>query len=99
MVLADTIARLIPGVVGNEKSVAQDSLENHLLKYPQYTRPREFKGLSVPPVLLGGNHKAIQLWRDQEMKKRTREKRPDLWQKYLNLISGTERDLEETEQE
>ena len=83
LVLADTITRLIPGVVGNERSISQDSLENGLLKYPQYTRPREFHGLSVPDVLLSGDHGAIQSWRDQQIRDCTRTKRPDLWDKYL----------------
>jgi tRNA (guanine37-N1)-methyltransferase len=83
LVLADTITRLIPGVVGNERSISQDSLENGLLKYPQYTRPREFQGLSVPNVLLSGDHGAVDAWREQQMLECTRSKRPDLWDKYL----------------
>jgi tRNA (guanine37-N1)-methyltransferase len=81
LILADVITRLLPGVVGNENSVSNDSLENGLLKYPQYTKPREFQGLAVPDVLLSGDHGAIDKWREAEMKKRTREKRPDLWNK------------------
>jgi tRNA (guanine37-N1)-methyltransferase len=72
---------LIPGVVGNEQSISNDSLENGLLKYPQYTRPREFMGLPVPEILLSGDHQAIRGWREQQMQARTREKRPDLWEK------------------
>jgi tRNA (guanine37-N1)-methyltransferase len=83
LVLADTITRLLPGVVGNERSITQDSLENGLLKYPQYTRPREFQGLTVPDVLLGGDHGAIQKWRENQALECTRLKRPDLWEKYL----------------
>ncbi|MEO5968585.1 MAG: tRNA (guanosine(37)-N1)-methyltransferase TrmD, partial [Bdellovibrionia bacterium] len=83
LVMADTITRLIPGVVGNELSISQDSLENGLLKYPQYTRPREFQGLSVPDVLLSGDHGAIQKWRQQQVLDCTRLKRPDLWEKHL----------------
>lgn len=86
MVMADGITRLLPGVVGNTDSVAKDSLEGGLLKYPQYTRPREFKGLAVPDVLLGGNHKAIQKWRQEQMEQRTREKRPDLWEKFEKSV-------------
>jgi tRNA (guanine37-N1)-methyltransferase len=81
MVMADAIARLVPGVVGKEQSVSRDSLENNLLKYPQYTRPREFEGLSVPQVLLDGDHKAIASWRDAQMQERTARKRPDLLKK------------------
>lgn len=83
LVLADAITRLLPGVVGNERSVTQDSLENGLLKYPQYTRPREFRGLEVPLILLSGNHVGIEAWRFEQMKERTARKRPDLWSRYL----------------
>lgn len=78
MVLAEAVVRLIPGVVGNEQSVSKDSLEGDALKYPQYTRPREFKGLSVPEVLLSGDHQAIAQWREDQVKVRTLNKRPDL---------------------
>lgn len=78
LVMADAITRLVPGVVGNERSLTQDSLEGGLLKYPQYTRPRDFQGLSVPDVLLGGDHGAISRWRQAQMKERTARKRPDL---------------------
>jgi tRNA (guanine37-N1)-methyltransferase len=81
LVMADTIARLLPGVVGNESSVAEDSLEGGVVKYPQYTRPREYEGLSVPEVLLGGDHKAIERWRKQQSADRTLLKRPDLLSK------------------
>lgn len=80
MVMADAITRLVPGVVGNERSITQDSLEGNLLKYPQYTRPREFQGLQVPEVLLGGDHQAIAAWRGRQMQERTARKRPDLLQ-------------------
>jgi len=79
MVLVDVVTRLLPGVVGNPDSVQEESLENGLLKYPQYTRPRTFKGIKVPDVLLGGNHKEIEKWRINKRKERTRTKRPDLW--------------------
>jgi tRNA (guanine37-N1)-methyltransferase len=84
--MVDTITRLLPGVVGNQRSITQDSLENGLLKYPQYTRPREFKGLEVPEVLLGGDHGAIQSWREAQMKEQTQKKRPDLWAQYLKAL-------------
>jgi tRNA (guanine37-N1)-methyltransferase len=83
LVLADTVTRLIPGVVGNRQSLMNDSLENGLLKYPQFTRPREFLGHSVPPVLLEGDHEAIRLWRQKEMRTKTQSKRPDLWNKLI----------------
>ncbi len=82
MVMADGITRLLPGVVGNDRSVSQDSLEGDLLKYAQYTRPREFQGLSVPSVLMEGNHGAIAEWRQSQMEERTSRKRPDLWRRY-----------------
>jgi tRNA (guanine37-N1)-methyltransferase len=78
MVLADAVTRLLPGVVGNESSVSNDSLEGGLLKYPQYTRPREFEGKTVPEVLLSGDHGAIEKWRRLQMETRTLKKRPDL---------------------
>lgn len=78
LVLADAVTRLLPGVVGNERSLTQDSLERNLLKYPQYTRPREFRGLTVPEVLLSGDHQAIADWRQSQSWERTRRKRPDL---------------------
>jgi tRNA (guanine37-N1)-methyltransferase len=81
LVVADAVTRLIPGVVGNERSLTQDSLENSFLKYPQYTRPREFKGLEVPDILLSGDHEAISLWRQAQSRERTRRKRPDLLSK------------------
>ena len=83
LVVADAVTRLVPGVVGNEQSISRDSLEpglggERLLKYPQYTRPREFQGHSVPEVLLGGNHGEIERWRTAQSLERTRRKRPDL---------------------
>lgn len=81
LVLTDVLARLIPGVVGKAGSVSGDSLEGSLLKYPQYTRPREFQGREVPEVLLTGNHEEIARWRRQQSLERTARKRPDLWKK------------------
>lgn len=78
LVLADVVTRLIPGVVGNGRSLTQDSLEKNLLKYPQYTRPREFRGQVVPEVLFSGNHQAIEVWRRAQSLERTSRKRPDL---------------------
>ncbi len=82
LVIADTVTRLLPGVVQNPRSISEESLENGLLKYPQYTRPREFRGLEVPEVLLSGNHKIIDKWRRQQMEERTAQRRQDLWEKY-----------------
>lgn len=79
LVMADAITRLLPGVVGNERSLSEDSLERGLLKYPQYTRPRVFEGLEVPEVLLSGDHEAIAAWRQAQMESRTQARRPDLF--------------------
>ncbi len=86
MVLIDAIARLVPGVLGDEDSNRQDSFsgEDRLLEFAQYTRPREYRGLSVPEVLLGGNHEEIARWRKQQSDQRTREKRADLWAERQN---------------
>lgn len=78
MVLADSIIRLIPGVI-NERSHIEDSFnENYLLDYPTYTKPDDFRGMKVPEVLLSGNHQKINEWRYNESVKRTKERRPDL---------------------
>jgi tRNA (guanine37-N1)-methyltransferase len=81
MVVIDAVSRLIPGVLGGQKSNLEDSFEDGLLEYPQYTRPRVFKGMEVPSVLLSGNHEEIRLWRRTQSLKRTLQKRPDLIQK------------------
>lgn len=79
MLIIDTVIRLIPGVLGDETSSKYDSFgESGLLEYPQYTRPREFRGMSVPDILLSGNHGAIAEWRAQQSLERTRHKRGDL---------------------
>ncbi|MDY0094324.1 MAG: tRNA (guanosine(37)-N1)-methyltransferase TrmD [Candidatus Vecturithrix sp.] len=79
MVLIDVIARMIPGVVGNEQSIEHDSFYQPLLDYPHYTRPQDFRGMQVPDVLVSGNHKKIEEWRQQEAIKRTKQRRPDLF--------------------
>jgi tRNA (guanine37-N1)-methyltransferase len=81
MVVIDAVSRLIPGVLGGERSNLEDSFENGLLEYPQYTRPSVFMGQGVPSVLLSGDHERIRLWRRTESIKRTLEKRPDLLEK------------------
>ena len=80
MVIVDTVSRLIPGVLGSERSNLEDSFEDGLLKYPQYTRPRVFQDKEVPEILLSGNHEKIRVWRREESLKRTLKKRPDLLQ-------------------
>jgi len=78
MVLIDAVSRLIPGVVGSIESTQDDSFTTGLLQYPQYTRPADFRGLTVPDMLLSGNHAEIEKWRKQESLRRTFERRPDL---------------------
>jgi len=78
MVVIDAVSRLIPGVLGSERSNLEDSFEKGLLKYPQYTRPRRFQDIEVPEVLLSGNHEKIRVWRRRESLRRTFDKRPDL---------------------
>ena len=78
MVVIDSVSRLLPGVVGSEQSILEDSLADDLLKYPQYTRPRSFRGFEVPEVLLSGNHKIIEKWRKDKSIEKTNNKRPDL---------------------
>ena len=77
-VLVDCVVRLLPGVLGSAASIAEDSFSDGLLEYPQYTRPRDFLGETVPEVLLSGNHQAIADWRRQESLRRTWQKRPEL---------------------
>lgn len=81
LIIMDAVSRLVPGVLGGEKSNQEDSFEDGLLEYPQYTRPRVFMGKEVPTVLLTGDHEKIRLWRRKEALKRTMERRPDLLQK------------------
>jgi tRNA (guanine37-N1)-methyltransferase len=78
LVMVDAIARLVPGVVGDEASVARDTFARGLLDFPQFTRPAEFQGLTVPPVLLSGHHAEIETWRRREAIRRTMERRPEL---------------------
>jgi tRNA (guanine37-N1)-methyltransferase len=78
MVIVDAVARFIPGVVGDAGSVDGDTFSSGLLDYPQYTRPAEFRGYGVPPVLLSGHHAEIEKWRRQQALERTRRHRPDL---------------------
>ncbi len=81
-VLIDACVRLIPGVAGNEGSLAEESFAAGLLEYPHYTRPRQWEGRAIPEVLLSGDHKAIARWRREQAEKITRERRPDLWEKH-----------------
>jgi tRNA (guanine37-N1)-methyltransferase len=83
MVLIDAIVRLLPGAIGHEQGVHDETFTEGLLEFPQYTRPRDFRGMSVPEVLLSGNHKIIAQWRMEQRRLRTQNRRPDLWQTYL----------------
>jgi tRNA (guanine37-N1)-methyltransferase len=94
MVLVDAVSRLIPGVLGSDRSAEEDSFFNSLLEYPQYTRPVEFRGYRVPEVLLSGNHSAISLWRRREAIRRTSLRRPDLLAR-ASLTHEDQRLLEE----
>lgn len=81
-VVIDALARFIPGVLGDEKSLTHESFTGKLLDFPQYTRPAEFRGMSVPDVLMQGNHGEIERWRQAQSVEKTRQVRPDLFQKY-----------------
>ncbi len=81
MVLIDGVIRLLEGVVGKEESLINESFENNLLDYPQYTRPDLYKGLKVPDVLISGNHSKIKKWREEKSVEITKKKRPDLFDK------------------
>ena len=82
LTMADCIARHLPGFLGNTESLSEESFENDLLEYPQYTRPPVFEGREVPPVLLSGNHKAIADWRHEQAVEKTKARRPDLYEKW-----------------
>ena len=83
MVLIDSVARFIPEVLGNHQSTSDESIYSGLLECNQYTKPRSYEGLDVPEVLTNGNHKLIHLWQYENALELTKERRPDLWQKYL----------------
>lgn len=91
MVIIDAVARLVPGVVGNEKSTRDESFSIALLEYPQYTRPEDFRGMKVPEVLLSGDHERVRRWRRQTSVKLTAQRRPDLLAKAC--LSPEEHDL------
>lgn len=80
-VVVDAVARYIPGVLGNEQSTQNESFSNNSLEYPQYTRPAEFMGLTVPEVLVGGNHGEVDKWREKQSQQITKKNRPDLLKK------------------
>lgn len=84
MVVADAVARLVPGVLNNDVSAEFETFHDNLLEYPQYTRPEEFRGLKVPQVLLSGHHENVEKWRLEQSIERTKKNRPDLYEKYIS---------------
>lgn len=87
MVIIDAVARKIPGVLGHKESVEQDSYVDGLLDCPHYTRPEEWRGMKIPEVLLSGHHENIAQWRQKQSVLRTRQRRPDLYNKYLKKLN------------
>jgi tRNA (guanine37-N1)-methyltransferase len=81
--LIDACVRLLPGVVGDETTLAEESFEDGLLEYPHYTRPQDWEGRAVPEVLLSGHHDKIRQWRQEQRERVTRERRPDMWERRL----------------
>lgn len=90
-VLIDATVRLIPRVLGNQESLAEESFSHGLLEHPQYTKPAEWEGRRIPDVLLSGNHAAISHWRDAEAARLTKERRPDLWRAYQDGMDPDQR--------
>lgn len=82
MAVIDAVTRLLPGALGKDESPVEESFSEGLLEYPQYTRPREFRGMRVPDVLLSGDHKRIAEWRAEQSQLRTMQRRPELWQSH-----------------
>jgi tRNA (guanine37-N1)-methyltransferase len=87
-VLIDCVVRLLPGVAGNESSLAEESFASGLLEYPHYTRPREWEGRAIPEVLLSGDHEKIAQWRREQAEKITKARRPDLWGRHKKHGEG-----------
>lgn len=92
MVLVDSVARLVPGVLSGEDSAMGESIYSGLLEYPQYTKPRSFRDLEVPEVLVNGNHKLIELWNYEQSIILTKERRPDLFEKYVQNVGALDKD-------
>ncbi len=87
LVCIDAIARLVPGVLGNEVSSETESFDDGLLEYPQYSRPEEWRGKKVPEILLSGHHANVEKWRHEQSLIRTKERRPDLYEAYMNKVN------------
>jgi len=88
MVVIDAVVRLLPGALGAEEGAADETFADGLIEHPQYTRPREFRGMPVPDVLLSGNHASIARWRLEQRKIRTKQRRPDMWQEFVKNEEG-----------
>jgi tRNA (guanine37-N1)-methyltransferase len=88
MTLLDACVRLLPGVIGNEESLAEESFATGLLEYPLYTRPQEWAGRAVPEVLVSGHHELVRVWRQNQMEQITRARRPDLWRRYMESVAA-----------
>ncbi|MCX7384835.1 MAG: tRNA (guanosine(37)-N1)-methyltransferase TrmD [Alphaproteobacteria bacterium] len=88
LALLDACVRLLPGVMGAAASAEEESFSAGLLEYPHFTKPAEWNGIAVPPVLLSGNHAAVAAWRRGEAERLTRERRPDLWASYQSAMHG-----------
>jgi tRNA (guanine37-N1)-methyltransferase len=86
LIIVDAVARNIPGFMSNCESLVEESFESDLLEYPHYTRPAEFRGMSVPDVLISGDHAKIAAWRHEKRIEKTRSVRPDLYKNYLKRI-------------
>jgi len=86
--LIDAVVRLLPGVVGAEEALAEESFERGLLEYPHYTRPADWQGRKVPEVLISGHHENVRAWRQSQAEAATRTRRPDLWQRYIAAGNG-----------
>ena len=82
--LIDAVVRLVPGVLGDRGSLAEESFEGDLLEYPQYTRPRVWEGMAVPDVLISGHHERVREWRQNESNRITKQRRPDLWSRSID---------------
>ena len=91
MVLVDAVARFIPGVLASDESVLEESIYSGLLEYPQYTRPRTMEEGKVPEALLSGDHKRIELWRFEQSMRITKERRPDMWQEFVEKFRTDEK--------
>jgi len=92
LALIDAVVRLLPGVVGDARSVTEESFEQGLLEYPHYTRPQVWEERGIPEVLLSGHHAKIAAWRRQQAEKVTRTRRPDLWQRYVTKNKARDKD-------